>query len=109
MLMMHFLEFFRNMNTHEIQMNGFVYEVTWVHSGQYHAYGDTYRVATIKTKDTNPNSILEIMKTFYRYNVPLKKDWDSKSKTMSEYFAGYCTVESIPGGFKYTKCEPYDD
>ena len=107
--MMHFLKFFRNMNTQEIQMNGFVYEVTWIHSGQYHAYGDTYRVAKIKTKDTNPNSILEIMKIFYRENVPLKKDWDNKRKTMSEYFAGWCTVEAIPEGFKYVKCEPYDD
>lgn len=95
--------------TQEIQMNGFVYEVTWTHIGQRRAYGDFFRVAEIRTKDSNPNSILEIMKTFYREDVPLKKDWDSKSKTMSEYFAGWCTVETIPGGFKYTKCEPYDD
>lgn len=93
----------------EIQMNGFVYEVTWTHVGQYRPYGDFFRVAEIRTKDTNPNSILEIMKIFYRCNVPLKKDWDNKRKTMDEYFAGYCTVEAIPGGFKYTKCEPYDD
>ena len=97
------------MVTQEIQMNGFVYEVTWIHSGQYHAYGDTYHVAEIKTADTNPDSILEIMRVFYRENVPLKKDWDNKRKTMEEYFAGYCEVTPIDGGFKYTKCEPYDD
>lgn len=97
------------MKVQEIQMNGFVYEVTWTHVGQYRPYGDFFRVAEILTRDTNPNSILEIMKTFYRCNVPLKKDWDNKRKTIEEYFAGYCTVESIPGGFKYTKCEPYDD
>ena len=95
------------MNTHEIQMNGFVYEVTWTHVGQYRPYGDFFRVAEIRTKDTNPNSILEIMKTFYGYNVPLKKDWNSDD--WDSYFRGWCEVESIPGGFKYTKCEPYDD
>lgn len=93
----------------EIQMNGFVYQVEWTHSGQYRPYGDTFRVAEIKTEDTNPQSILELMKTFFKYDVPLKKDWDNKRKTMEEYFAGYCTVEVIPGGFKYTKCEPWTD
>lgn len=97
------------MNIHEIQMDGFTYEVSWTHVGQYRRYGDFFRVAEIRTTNRDPNAILEIMKTFYRCDVPLKKDWDNKRKTMSEYFAGWCIVEPIPGGFKYTKCEPYDD
>ena len=91
----------------EIQMSGFVYQVEWTHSGQYRPYGDTFRVAEIKTEDTNPQSILELMRVFFRYDVPLKENWGKG--TMAEYFAGWCTVEPIEGGFRYTKCEPWTD
>ena len=91
----------------EIQMNGFTYRIEWTHSGQYHPYGDTFRVAEIMTTDTNPESILSIMKTLYGYDVPLKKDWNPKD--IGDYFAGYCEVDKIAGGWKYTKCEPYTD
>ena len=88
-------------------MNGFTYNVRWIHSGQYHPYGDTFRVAEVITSDKNSDSILVLMQTFMGYDVPLKKDW--KPQNPRDYFAGYCEVESIEGGFKYTKCEPYTD
>lgn len=93
--------------TQEIQMNGFVYHVIWTHVGQYRRYGDFFRVAIINTNDTNPDSILKIMKLFYDYNVPLKENWNHND--IYEYFKGWCSIESVPGGFKYTKCEPYTD
>lgn len=91
----------------EIQMNGATYQVTWPFVGQERPYGDFFRVAEIITTDENPDSILELMRTFYNYDVSLKKDWNYNS--MGEYFAGYCEVTPIKGGFKYVKCEPYTD
>ena len=91
----------------EFQMNGNVYEVECVHSGQYRPYGDTFRVFNITTKDKDSESVLEVMKSLYGYDVPLKKDWNPGS--IDCYFNGYCEIEAIDGGFKYTKCEPYTD
>lgn len=91
----------------EVQMNGFTYKVEWIHAGQYRPYGDSFYVATVITDDTNPDSILELMKSCYNNDVPLKKDWNPND--FGDYFAGYCEIESIDGGFKYTKCLPYDD
>ena len=91
----------------EIQLNGFTYEVKWIHGGQYHPYGDTFRVAEIRTVDTNHENILDVMKTFFRMDVPLKKDWNTGD--IQSYFEGYCEVEKTYYGFKYTKCEPYTD
>jgi hypothetical protein len=95
------------MRTQEIQMNGFTYQVTWTFGGQERPYADTKRVAEIITEDTNRNSILELMKVFFRYNVPLKENWNYRSA--DEYFRGYCVIVPIEGGFQYTKVEPYTD
>lgn len=88
-------------------MNGNIYEVECVHSGQYRPYGDTFRVFNITTNDKDSASILEVMRSLYGYDVPLKKDWNPCD--IDCYFNGYCEIEAIDGGFKYTKCEPYTD
>jgi hypothetical protein len=94
------------MNAREYQMNGFTFQVRWTHVGQYRPYGDTFRVAEVIT-DASVEDVLELMKVFFNYNVPLKENWNPND--MGDYFAGYCTVEPITGGYKYTKCEPYTD
>lgn len=91
----------------EFQMNGNTYEVECIHSGQYHPYGDTFRVFEIITSNKDPMSILNVMKEMFGYDVPLKKDWNSHDCYC--YFKGYCEISTINGGFKYTKCEPYTD
>jgi len=91
----------------EIQLNGYTYDIECVHSGQYHPYGDTFRVYNIKTNDENKESILDVVKIALGYDVPQKKDWNCGD--IDDYFNGYCEVEEIDGGFKYTKCEPYTD
>jgi hypothetical protein len=94
------------MNAREYQMNGFTFQVEWTHVGQYRPYGDTFRVAEVIT-DASAEDVLELIKVFFNYNVPLKENWNPND--MGDYFAGYCTVEPITGGYKYTKCEPYTD
>lgn len=91
----------------EIQLNGKTYIVECIHGGQYHPYGDTFRVFNIKCDDDDPNNILKIMKIHYGYEVPLKKDWNQHN--IFSYFEGYCEVVKTDDGFKYTKCEPYTD
>jgi len=91
----------------EYQSDGHIYQVECVHNGQYHPYGDTFRVFEVYTDDTDPSNILHVMGVLYGYNVPLLGVFAPKS--LGEYFQGYCEIEPIDGGFKYTKCEPYTD
>lgn len=91
----------------EFQHEGHAYNVTWVHSGQYRPYGDTFRVAEIRTDETNKLNVLEAISIFDGYDVPEKKDWNPHQ--IDSYFRGYCEIEKTDYGWKYTKCEPYTD
>lgn len=82
-------------------------DLKWVHVGQYHPYGDTHRVCEIRTKNTLDNK--DILLLVKHDGTPSKEEFDSKQKTMSEYFAGYYTIEKKDYGYVYEKVEPYDD
>lgn len=94
----------------ETQYKGFTFYATVEHSGQYHPYGDTFRVYKITTNCTDKDIVVDFVKTFL---VPSDKDISEKSNwnidDIYDYFRGYYTIEKIEGGFKYTKCEPYTD
>ena len=91
----------------EYQFNGFTFTIDIIHVGQYHPYGDFFRVFDIHTECQDPDIILQVVKDNLRYDVPLKKDWNPHDPDC--YFTGYCEVTKIDDGFRYTKCEPYDD
>ena len=94
----------------ETQHKGFTFYAEVIHSGQYHPYGDTFRVYKITTTCTDKDIVVDFVKIFL---VPDDKDVPEKSNGNyngpAEYFRGYYTIEKIEGGFKYTKCEPYTD
>lgn len=84
-------------------------EVKWTHLGQYHAYGDTYKVAELHT---NENLTQEQVKLACVGVIPgklPKNEWDSKQLSALEYFRGWYSVEKKPFGYLYTECEPYCD
>ena len=91
----------------ELQLNGYTYKIQCIHTGQYHPYGDTFRVFNIITDDKDESHILEVMKVTNGYDVPEKKDWNPHQ--IDSYFRGYCEIEKTDYGWKYTKCEPYTD
>ncbi len=91
----------------EIQIDGKLYQVEQVHSGQYHPYGDTHRVFNILCEDSTEDEIYDLMRVFFNYNVPLKKDWNQRD--VVSYFNGCCEITKIEGGWKYDKIEPYTD
>ena len=99
-----------NFNT-EIQHEGYTFFATVKHSGQYHPYGDTFRVYTIKTNCPNKDIVVDMVKTFLApndKNVPVKEEWQQLTGP-DNYFRGYYTIFKIDGGYEYTKCEPYTD
>ena len=81
-------------------------KVTVLHTGQYHPYGDTFRVFKIETTKS-AKEVVQYMKDTYGFDVPNEKDWDVTDP--DSYFRGYYTLGKIDGGFIYTKVEPYDD
>lgn len=99
-----------NFNT-EIQYKGFTFIATVKHAGQYHPYGDFFRVYDINTNCPNKDIVVDMVKTFIApndKNVPVKEEW-TKLSGPDNYFRGYYTIEKTSTGWKYTKCEPYTD
>jgi hypothetical protein len=91
---------------------------TQVHSGQYRRYGPFYREWEVKTDSTDEKEVLEYCWTnLYKHRrLPDSKEWHAniqvsgaKFHDASYYFAGYYTLEKIPGGYKFTVCEPNTD
>ena len=97
----------KSITMQEIQIDGRTFKVECVHCGQHHPYGDTHREYNILCEDSTEDEIQELMRVFFNYNVPLKKDWNHHD--CMSYFNGYCEITKIDGGFKYDKVEPYDD
>jgi hypothetical protein len=81
--------------------------LNWSHVGQYHSYGDTYRVCEIHT--TQELSVSDILSLVDNRGKLPKEEFDSKQLTMSEYFTGYYTIEKTQYGYLYTGVEPYTD
>ena len=87
-----------------------------VHSGQYRAYGDTFRVWGVKTDSDNEAEVLEYCfeTLLHGRRVPERAEWrrnvqvgGAKSNNDGYHFAGYYALEKIDGGYKFTVCEPY--
>jgi hypothetical protein len=85
-----------------------VMQVNWVHVGQYHPYGDTFRVAEIRTDEELSTN--EILKAVNNGNTPSHEEYEAKpNKTAADYFRGWYFIERTSYGYKYTKQEPYTD
>lgn len=84
-------------------------QVNWVHVGQYNPYGDTFRVAEIRTDEELSTD--EILKAVGNGDVPSREEYEANepNNTMGDYFRGWYFLERTPYGYKYTKQEPYDD
>jgi hypothetical protein len=80
------------------------------HSGQYRAYGDSFRVWEIQTDSTDEKEVLEYcFTTLYKRRVPEHAEWSRNTGNADCYFGGYYTLQRITGGYKFTICEPYTD
>lgn len=95
----------------EIQHKGFTFIATVVHTGQYHPYGDTFRIYDIITNCPNKDIVVDMVKTFIApedKNVPVKEEWRNLEGP-DNYFRGYYELKVEPYGYRYIKCEPYTD
>ena len=48
----------------EIQHKGFTFVTNIVHTGQYHPYGDTFKVYDISTNCPDKDIVVDMVKTF---------------------------------------------
>ena len=95
----------------EIQYKGFTFIVTVNHTGQFHSYGDFFRIYHIDTNCPDKDIVVDMVKTFIApedRNVPVKEEW-TKLPGPDNYFRGYYTIEKTSTGYRYTKCEPFTD
>ena len=94
-------------------INSPIKEVKCIHSGQYHAYGDSYYVYDITLQDGVDLSKEEILSycfgTISKRKVQSKKEWEANWKSADSYFSGYYELVKTPKGYKYTVCSPYTD
>ena len=88
-------------------------EVKHVHSGQYHAYGDSFSVWDIILEDNAEVSEKDILAYCFaelsKRKVQSKAEWSASHGDASSYFSGYYELTRIPQGYRYTKCSPYTD
>ena len=83
-------------------------KLNWTHVGQYHPYGDTFRVAEIHCE--SELSTDEILALVNNGNAPSRKEYDAlPNATAADYFRGWYFLERTSYGYKYTKQEPYTD
>lgn len=98
------------MRTQEVQCGGYSFTITWVHSGQYRPYGDSFYVAEVKTSCPSESIVAQALRlidsSMPRYP---KKMWDVITRDASIYFDGWFTLEKTAYGWKYTECKPYTD
>ena len=82
-------------------------ELKWIHCGQYHAYGDTFRECEIHTPDTlEEQTILNLVHNGSK--LP-KEEWKNHTGDIMVYFTGWYTITKTDYGYKYIGCEPYTD
>lgn len=90
--------------------------INQVHTGRYCWYGDYYRVWDVLTDETDQTKILsELWEKLYDGEVlPEKAEWSfnvgrdgPKYCDAGYYFRGYYTLSHIPGGYRFTICEPF--
>ena len=88
-------------------------EVIHVHSGQYHAYGDSFSVWDIileEGAELTPDEILPYcFAELSKRKVQSKSEWSARHSDAGSYFSGYYELTKIPQGYKYTVCSPYTD
>ena len=82
--------------------------LNWVHSGQYHPYGDTFRECEIHTNEIIDEKDILIMVN-NGSKLP-KEEWKKNHlNSACIYFRGWYTIEKTNYGYKYIGCEPYTD
>lgn len=87
---------------------GHHYSFNVLHRGQPRPYADHLFVVEILTDCPYEDVVLEAIQN----DVPRKgAEYESACRLFGPgaYYAGYYDIERIPGGFKYTKVEPFTD
>ena len=94
-------------------INNPIKEVKCVHSGQYHAYGDSFYVYEIYLKDGVNLDEKEILSycfdTISRRKVQSIQEWQLNHYNPDKYFSGYYELLKTSYGYKYRVCLPYTD
>ena len=86
-------------------------ELKVIHTGQYHAYGDTHREYEIHmtNEEICTTSIDEILKLCDNGSKLPKDEWQARTGNIDDYFKGYYTLMSTDFGYVYHGVEPYTD
>jgi hypothetical protein len=88
-------------------------EVKHVHSGQYHAYGDSWSVWDIVLEEGTKVSEADMLEYCFaelsKHKVQSKKEWSENHGDAGSYFAGYYELIPTSTGYTYKKCSPYTD
>ena len=88
-------------------------EVIHVHSGQYHAYGDSFSVWDIILEEgveLTPEEILPYcFAELSKRKVQSKQEWSANHGDAGKYFSGYYELIGTRQTYTYTVCSPYTD
>lgn len=94
-------------------INNPIKEVKCVHSGQYHAYGDSFYVYEIYLKEGVDLDKEEILSYCFgaisRRKVQSRQEWQSNHYNPDKYFSGYYELLKTSYGYQYKVCLPYTD
>lgn len=88
-------------------------EVKCTHSGQYHAYGDSFTVWQITLEDnadvTREDILAYCFAELSKRKVQSKQEWSANHGDASKYFSGYYELTGTGQTYTYTVCSPYTD
>jgi hypothetical protein len=88
-------------------------EVQHVHSGQYHAYGDSWSVWNITLEDNAEVEREDILNYCFselsKRKVQSHKEWSEHYGDASSYFSGYYELTKTGNVYTYKVCSPYTD
>lgn len=86
-------------------------------AGQREYGGDHYKIVKIYTQERDPEKVLEYCRT--NINPGIYPDYDTWYNNiapggkyfgdMRYFYDGWCKLEKVPHGWKYTLCKPYRD
>ena len=75
-------------------------------AGQREYGGDHYKIVKIYTQERDPEKVLE----YCRANInPGIAPGGKYFGDMRYFYDGWCKLEKVPHGWKYTLCKPYRD
>lgn len=88
-------------------------EVKCTHSGQYHAYGDSFTVWQITLEDdanvTREDILAYCFAELSKRKVQSRQEWSANHGDAGKYFSGYYELTGTGQTYTYTVCSPYTD